>query len=359
MIGRFGAIIAVALFATQSLSEPIRVATFNIELVRDGPGLALRDLQRDGDPQIDAITAVIAATAPDILVLQGLDYDYGLETLGAFKRALAEPYGHLFARPTNRGLRTSFDADGDGRSGQAADAQGFGRFYGQGAMALLSRFPIDADRVQDFTDLLWKDAPGSPMPQNPDGTVFPSAEAAAGQRLSSSGHWIVPLRVGQGAPLTVMMFHASPPVFDGPEDRNGLRNAAEIGLWLQVLDGTLGVAPTGPFMIAGSANLDPYDSDGRTQTMRDLLSDPRVQDPQPQSDGGAQADPEGHIGANALDTVDWPGVGRLRVDYVLPSSDLVIDGSGVFWPPVGTDGHEIALRASRHRLVWVDVILPD
>ena len=38
--------------------------------------------------------------------------------------------------------------------------------------------------------------------------------------------------------LTILAFAATAPVFDGPEDRNGLRNAAEIGLWPLLLDGT-------------------------------------------------------------------------------------------------------------------------
>jgi hypothetical protein len=51
----------------------------------------------------------------------------------------------------------------------------------------------------------------------------------------------------------------------------------------------------------------------------------------------------------------------MRVDYVLPSRDLEIAASGVFWPKADDAGAALlsvgAALASRHRLVWVDVIL--
>lgn len=340
-------------------ADTLRIATFNAELTRDGPGLLLRDIRRGEDAQIGAVVEVIATVRPDILALQGLDYDFGLEALTALSDLLAEAgaaYPHRLALPTNRGAQTGLDLDGDGRAGDGSDAQGFGRFYGQGAMALVSRYPIDSDAVLDFTSLLWADLPGAARPVTADGTPFPTAEVAAVQRLSSSGHWVVPIAVADKQ-ITVMTFHASPPVFDGPEDRNGHRNADEIRLWTHLLNGDLGPVPEGPFVIAGAATLDPFDSEGRHEALRALLDDPRLQDPQPISAGAAAAPDQGHGGPNAQDTVDWEGVGRLRVDYVLPASDLRIVGAGVFWPDVGQPGHEAAVTASRHRLVWVDIDL--
>lgn len=351
-----GAFCTVLMSASPAVSETLRIATYNVELTREGPGLLLRDILNGEDPQVAALSEVIHRTNPDVLALQGMDYDFGLEALTAFNDQLSMPYEYVFALPTNRGLRTGEDADGNGRTGDASDAQGFGRFYGQGAMALLSRHRLETDVVQDFTALLWIDLPGAELPRYPDGTLFPSDAVMQLQRLSSSGHWIVPIRVSDDLVLSILTFHASPPVFDGPEDRNGLRNAAEISLWSRVLGGSLGTAPAGPYIIAGSATLDPYDSDGRNWVIQDLTNDPRVQDPKPESLGAAGAEDQGHRGANALDTVDWEGVGRLRADYVLPSADLAVVASGTFWPAPGEEGHDVALRASRHRLVWVDVL---
>lgn len=358
--GAICALTCAVFSASVAFAETVRVASFNMELVREGPGLALRDIRRADDPQISAIIEVLGRVRPDILAVQGLDYDFGLETLNALNSRLGEAglsYPYALALPTNRGLQTGLDLDGDGRAGEAADAQGFGRFYGQGAMALLSRYPVDQDGVLDFTTLLWAELPETQRPMLEDGTPFPSAQAAAQQRLSSSGHWVVPVRIGETQRLTLLTFHAAPPVFDGPEDRNGRRNADEIRLWRHLLDGRLGPVPATPFVIAGAATLDPFDSDGRHEAIRDLLSDPRLQDPGPTSSGAATAPDEGHAGPNELDTVEWEGVGRLRVDYVLPSADLSITDAGVFWPAPGEAGHEAALTASRHRLVWVDVVV--
>lgn len=339
--------LGLCLLAPAVRGDTIRVASFNAELVRDGPGLLLRDIMAGDDPQIAAFVAVVAAVSPDILVLQGVDFDHRLATLIALNSALAAAgadYPDILALPTNRGLDSGRDLDGDGQAGGPGDAQGYGRFYGQGAMAILSRFPIRRDALRDFTPLRWADLPGALRPERPDGSVFPTPQAWEIRRLSSSGHWVVPIDTSQGM-LTMLAFHAGPPVFDGPEDANGRRNHDEIVFWQRLLDGELGMPPGQPFVLAGSANLDPDRGEGRRTAIRGLLDDPRLQDPAP-------------IGAGGLDTVDWPLVGRLRVDYVLPSSDLAVAGGAVHWPAEGAPGHDAALAASRHRLVWVDVALP-
>ena len=222
-------------------------------------------------------------------------------------------------------------------------------------MALLSRHPVAAGEVRDFSALLWRDLPGATLPEV-DGARFPSERALAVQRLSSTGHWAVPVEA-PGGRVTVLAFDATPPLFDGPEDRNGLRNADEIRLWQVYLDGALGPAPEGRFAVMGNANLDPVDGDGRHGAIAALLADPRLQDPAPRSLGGAASATPGHAGDPALDTADWrePDPGNLRVDYVLPSADWRVTGAGVHWP----EGDGPAMDASRHRLVWVDVVAPD
>ena len=341
-------------------AETIRIASFNTELQRDGPGLLLRDIRQDRDAQIKAVVDVITRNSPDILALQGFDWDYQGVALAAFVETLGHAgarYPFHYAPRPNSGLTTDLDLDGDGRKGGPGDAQGFGRFSGQGGMAVLSRFPILTGQAQNLSDVLWRDIPGALMPVHENGTPFPSPEAQAIQRLSSTGHWIVPIQLPDDSILSLMVFQAGPPVFDGPEDRNGRRNHDEILLWQQVLDATFGPAPTRRFVLAGGANLDPADSDGRRKAIRALLQDRRFQDPMPISDGATQAGDQGHRGDNQTDTVDWPRVGRLRVDYLLPSADWQVQATGVYWPAPGQDGHDIALTASRHRLVWVDLTL--
>lgn len=348
--------------AGTAAAETLRVATFNAELHRKGPGLLLRDILTAKDPQVEAAAAVIAAAAPDVLLLTGFDYDLEGVALAAFAERVAAagaPYPHRFALRPNTGMATGLDLDGDGGAGGPGDAQGFGRFAGEGGMAVLSRLPLG--EATDYSAFLWRDLPGNLM----DGAGL-SPEAAAVQRLSTTGHWAVPVTLPDGTTLTLLAFLATPPVFDGPEDRNGRRNHDEAAFWLRLLDDALPyAAPTAPFVLLGDANLDPVDGDGRAQALAALLADPRLQDPGPESAGGAGAEEGGpnaaHRGDPARDTADWPeegGPGNLRVDYVLPSVDLIVEGAAVWWPAPGDAAAEAAAQASRHRLVWADLHLP-
>ncbi|MEM8653512.1 MAG: endonuclease/exonuclease/phosphatase family protein [Pseudomonadota bacterium] len=323
-------------------ADTLRIATYNTELQRDGPGLFLRDLARGEDDQIAAVLAVIAKADADVLALQSIDYDLTGEALARFAEAAGYP--HHFALRPNTGMPTGLDMDGDGLLGGPRDAQGYGRFSGQGGMAILSRLPIDTAEVQDLSDILWVDMPDAQLPEVL-GEPFPSPEAQAAQRLSTTGHWIVPIETPDG-PFQLMTFHASPPVFDGPEDRNGKRNHDEIRLWQHVLDGTLGSAPGGPFVIAGDANLDPKDGSGLRSAITRLLSDQRL----------INLSPRGHFGT---DTVDWtdPLPGDLRVSYVLPSVHWMVVDSGVLWPAPDDPFADTVTTASRHRLVWADLAL--
>lgn len=342
-----------------SAADSLRVATYNVELERKGPGLLLRDMERGGDAQIEAALRVIARVAPDVLALQGLDWDYDQVALTAFAELLAgagAPYPHLFSARPNRGLASGLDLNGDGRLGGPEDGHGFGEFTGQGGMAVLSRFPIVTEDIRDLSAVLWRDLPDALLPTHPDGTPFPSEAALAAQRLSNTGHWIVPIALVDESRMALLTFQAVPPVFDGPEDQNGRRNHDEILIWRDVLDGEYGPVPD-RFVLAGGANLDPQDSDGLRSAIRTLLGDPRLQDPRPESPGGAAAEDQGHAGDSALDTVDWRGPGRLRVDYVLPSAGWQVVDAGVYWPAPGQEGHDDALAGSRHRLVWVDLAL--
>ena len=355
------ALVAACLFslaASAAHAEIIRIATYNTELSRDGPGLLLRDIQRGDDPAINAVVEVIARIDADILVLQGIDWDLQLRTLDALRDALkgaGAPYLHRFALRPNSGLASGHDLDGDGRLGGPGDAYGFGAFTGQGGIAILSRFPIHSDQALDYSALLWQDFPNALLPTYPDGAPFPSAEARAVQRLSSTGHWVVPIETPNGQ-LNILTFQAGPPVFDGPEDRNGKRNHDEIRLVSEILHQRFAPLPSGPVVIAGGANLDPWDSDGRGEAIRALLADLTLQDPAPESPGARVAPSEGHRTPDARDTVDWPNVGRLRVDYILPAATLEVGDAGVYWPVDDGDAATVQ-AASRHRPVWVDLKL--
>ncbi len=353
-----GVFCALLLLGGVAGAETLRIATYNSDLTRKGPGLLLRDILKGEDAQIAAVQEVIKAVAPDILVLQGIDYDYGLSALSALRDALSNgrvDYPYIFALRPNAGMATGLDMDGDGRKGGARDGQGYGQFAGEGGMAILSRLPIDTAAARDFSAMLWKDIPGALLPEI-EGKPFPSAQAQAVQRLSSVAHLVVPIELEQGRSLDLLTFHATPPVFDGPEDLNGRRNHDEILFWLHYLNGEFGPAPDRDFVVIGDANLDPVDGEGRKQAILDLLNDPRVQDPKPMRPGVVE-NTNGDKGDPKLDTVDWPlpDPGPRRVDYILPSADLKVVGSGVYWPEKGSKAAAVAAAASRHRMVWVDL----
>ncbi len=327
----------------------------------------LRDILSAKDPQTESVIRVVAHVDADVLLITSFDYDANRVALSAFAgalRAAGTDYPYLFALVPNTGLPTGGDLDADGRLGEAEDAQGFGDFAGQGGMALLSKLPIDERSARDFGPMLWIDLPGAQLPMVGDTPYF-RPEVSARLRLSSVGHWDVPVILPDGTRLHLLAFHNSTPAFDGPEARNDLRNRDELLFWLRYLDNM----PDRRFVLLGDTNLDPSDGDGFRDAMQAFLRDPRLQDPMPQSTGATEAAAlQGGVnlaqrGDPSLDTADWPDEdgwpGNLRVDYVLPAAGLSVLNAGVFWPATGDplrallgDGEG---RASRHALVWVDI----
>ncbi len=322
--------------AGPALSQPLRLATWDPGLSRDGPGLLLRDIVK-GDPQVVAAAQVIAETAPDAILLTGVDWDLEGRALTAFADLLAaqgHAMPHRHAGQPNRGLQTGQDLDGDGHAGRPRDAQGYGEFTGQQGLALLSRLPIE--QVTDYTATLWRDIPQNRMPPTDHADV---------QRLSSAAHWDIALRTSAG-PLHLLAFAATPPAF---EPRNIARNHDEITFWLHRL-------PDSPFAVIGNLNLDPLDGDGDPSALEALLA--VVQDPAPRGffqppQTGPNAD---HLGDPALDTAEYKDApGNLRLDYILPAQDMEVVASGVAWPAPGTPLAERVALASRRKLVWVDL----
>ncbi len=312
----------------------------------------LRDLLADElAPDIQGAVRQIARADADILVLSGIDYDHGRHALGALRDRLNDAgvlYPHTFSQRPNAGLATQDDLDGDGRARGPRDAQGYGEFAGQGGLAVLSRYPVTG--WVDHSENLWRDLPGA--------LILESDAGWKAQRLSSNAHWELEVE-GPWGPLTLWVFHATPPVFDGPEDRNGRRNHDEAAFWLRRLDLA---PPRGAFVLLGDANLDPLDGDGRPEAILALLDHPLLQDVEPRSEAGAvMAAAEGganltHRGDPTLDTANWAddenGPGNLRVDYVLPSRHWRADAAGIAW--TRSDGD--ADGAPRHGLVWVDLV---
>ena len=298
---------------------------------------------------------MIAHIDADILSLTNFDFDADSLALAAFLDVLMNEgieYPYKFAPLPNSGRPSDLDLDADGRFGEPEDAVGYGRFWGDGGLVVLSKLPINTPKIRTLSDIVWGDLP--------TGRVNALPEAHHRLPVSTSGHLIVPIAAPAGE-LAILVSASTAPIFDGPEDRNGLRNADELALWSLFFAGHFG-SPPGTYVLAFNTNLDPIDGDGLNAEMADFLKSPNVIDPMPISHGAVTAADSDHRGLPELDTVDWPDArpGNLRVNYVLPSPNLRVLNAGVFWPDpndrefeiLGSDG----LAAGPHRMVWVDVI---
>ena len=151
--------------AVPAAADTIRVATWNVDLARDGPGLLLHELERGPKPQLAAVLAVIRAVRPDVLLVTRFDHDLRGRALDAFRARLAEgadgiDYPYAFHGPVNAGVPSGLDLDGDGLGLGSGDAHGWGRFPGNGGMAILSRLPLDTAAARTFRELRWRELPG-------------------------------------------------------------------------------------------------------------------------------------------------------------------------------------------------------
>lgn len=387
------ALVMPAWVSAKGPPEPVRFATFNASLNRSGAGLALADLSSPGNAQASAVAEIIQRTRPEVLLINEFDFEPDNALADAFQenylRIAQHPdvdpieYPHVFVAPSNTGIPSGFDLNNDGVVGGPDDAFGFGFFPGQFGMAVFSQHPIRAEQIRTFQTFLWKDMPGALLPVNPaTGEPWYTAEELEVVRLSSKSHWDVPISV-RGTTVHFLVSHPTPPVFDGPEDRNGRRNHDEIRLWADYVtpgaggyiyddDGVDGgLRPGSKFVIAGDLNSDPFDGDSIPGSAQLVLDNPRVNTSvTPSSDGAVQASErqgranEDHVGDPRFDTADFNDAapGNLRVDYVLPSRALRIVDAAVFWPvaedPLFRLVGDFPFPSSDHRLVWVDVMVP-
>jgi endonuclease/exonuclease/phosphatase family metal-dependent hydrolase len=363
----------------------LRVATYNTSLYSDDAGGLVRRLEA-GDARARDIAAVLQRTRPDIVLLNEFDYDaagraadlFQRDYLGVAQAAGGGPlhYPHRYLAPVNTGVPSGLDLDGSGGVGTSGrnrgnDAWGYGLHPGQYGMLVLSRYPIDAAAARTFQLLKWSALPGALRPRDPaSGAWFHPDPVWQALRLSSKSHWDVPVRTPLGV-VHVLASHPTPPVFDGPENRNGLRNHDEIRLWSEYLapgakpwlcddQGRCGGLAAGArFVIVGDLNADPHDGDGMHEAIARLLGDPRIDASfVPKSPGAVQRAAEHGLprtGEAATHTGDFgPRAGTLRLDYVLPSRNLRVRDGAVYWPATGTLPDD-PTRSSDHHLVWLDL----
>jgi hypothetical protein len=372
-------------------ASTVRVATFNASLNRNAEGQLVADLSTPGNAQAATVAEIIQRVRPDILLINEFDFVPNQQAANLFQdNYLSLPqngaapihYPYVYVAPSNTGIPSGFDLNNNGVIGGGDDAFGFGLFPGQFGMVVYSRYPILEDRVRTFQNFLWADMPHALLPDDPatpEPADWYSEEELAVFRLSSKSHWDVPIRV-QGRVIHLLASHPTPPVFDGPEDRNGTRNFDEIRLWADYItpgrtsryiyddQGRRGGLRGEHFVIVGDQNSDPRDGDSIPGAIQQLLRHKRVNaSNRPASEGAVEAAAlQGganatHLSNPRFDTADFADTapGNLRADYVLPSRELDIEDSGVFWPkqddPLFRLVGNFPFPSSDHRLVWIDL----
>lgn len=368
----------------------IRVATFNCSLNRKTPDGLVMELSEKDSEQAANVARLIRKVNPDILLLNEFDYDENHRAIDLFRENyLADQggqsspqYKFCYTAPVNTGVPSGFDLDNDGKTDGAGDGYGYGKFPGQYGMVILSKYPIVTEKVRTFQTFLWKDMPDANLPDNP-ATDAPadwySEEELAVFRLSSKSHWDVPVDIN-GAAVHVLVSHPTPPVFDGPEDRNGKRNHDEIRFWADYItpekSGYIyddkkkfgGLKEDALFVIMGDQNADPFDGDTFDNAIDRLLKHPSITDTLPLSKGAEEASKIqagvnlNHKSDPKYDTYQSsPGKtpGNLRLDYILVSKRMKVTAANVYWPGTNeaaneADNSEI-LKCSDHRMVYVDL----
>ncbi len=366
--------------------KQIRVATFNVSMeatnYRNAPDDELNpnalkeQLVTGKNLQIKNIAEIIQRTRPDIVLLNEFDYieDHRFGVTAFVKNYLNQPqkpdtkpidYPYFFVAPVNTGVPSPFDFNRDGvANGKGGDAWGYGNYPGQYAMVVLSQFPIDRKNIKTFQYFRWKDMPGALRPKIPASDEYwYSDEQWHEFRLLSKSMWDIPI-LWNNQSMHVLALHPTPPVFDGPENRNGLRNHDEIRLLADYLSGasyiyddtkTPAVFSGERFVVMGDLNASIHSKETYAGTMEMLLEHPLINaEVTPMSTGGKRNSPKDKFASEH--TAIW----KSRADYVLPSKKgfKVLSG-GVFWPEPKQRLFRLVKdrsASSDHRLVYLDLL---
>jgi len=379
-----GVLAITALFSLNTFaSESLRVATFNVSMdatnhTPKGEQVkcdALVNALKANHQQIKNIAEIIQRVRPDIILLNEFDYipkEQGIEyfnqhylNVGQQKQA-AINYPYSYIAPVNTGLATEFDLDNDGKkNGVMGDAQGFGFFEGHYGMAILSKYPINFDKVRTLQTFKYKDMPNAQMPVMPKtGENWYNAQEWQTLRLSSKSFWDLPISVNDKT-IHVIASHPTPPVFDGEEDRNGKRNHDEVRLIADYVSNAKyiyddkgekgGLKAHSRFVILGDLNAAPEGDKARTNTTDQLLKNPLINASFVPKSEGAKEQYDVPYAQNY--SANW----QARVDYVLPSNyGLKIRDGGVFWPTKTSSEYRLIKdrnASSDHRMVWLDLVI--
>lgn len=348
----------------------LRIATLHAGITADPQAEApveslVNSLATGNHSQARAVAQTAQLNDPDVLILTGVSYDEDQQIAEQLSGYLASgqhsaaglEYPYVFTAPTNSGRESGVDLDGDGSIGGPGDAVGYGEYPGQYGTVIFSKYPIMEDEVRTFQQFLWSDVPESGMPQD----TYSDLEASV-LRLSETSLWDVPVEVeGQRISLlttAVVSENGTEDTARGDDLRQAIADYVAGQAWYLYDDEGESAAGSSAahYVVAGV----PVAKTG-PENLDVLLESPMLQDPQPEAvtERPLSGRPGSVWHTDQLATRYVPGDRDVRASYVLPSSTLQVDGSGVFWPGEGELGYQLVnprgVYTLADRLVWVDL----
>lgn len=378
--------------------------------------------------QIRNVAAIIQHNRPDILLLNEFNNDgYGSkETMQLFQKnylkhsqslnsvdgnEMQEPieYPYLESYSTNTGLKSGLDLNNNGKIDDSPDDMfGFGYYHGHYAFGLMSKYELDKENTRTFQKFLWKDmkekdgiTPVSiptitansqdkriPVGMKTGDNWFTNEEWNK-IRLSSKNHVDVPIIINNKK-IHLLISHPTPPAFDTITETNILRNRYEILFWKHYVENKMFIYDDKgrfggidglkeKFVIMGDLNADNFNSTNNPKTrigINELISsqfinkDYAIGKWTPTSIGAKEdVMQNGQYRYNHEKPESRTSVFGLRVDWTLPSWNLNIFNTGVFWAGkkekgkllfndsrIGKHGNSKEI-SSDHRMVWITIHL--
>ena len=369
--------------------------------------------------QIRNIAAIIQKNRPDTLVLNEFNNDgtgsdktiisnfqknylahgQSLNSIdgGNIQNPIQYPFFETYS--TNTGLASGMDLNNDGQiNNSPTDAYGFGYYHGHYAIALLSIHEIDKKNTRTFQEFKWKDLPNSKIPKIEEITSSTPSGMKVGDnwftndewnniRLSSKNHLDVPIKIKKGnttETINLLISHPTPPAFElGGTKVNYWRNKGEIDFWTHYINNepTLyddkgnkgGIDGTkNKFVILGDLNSDYFSGNGiqdKINGITGLLNSKLLNSSVATGNSiaisnGGKLEPNSKIHSKPESRTSTFG---LRVDYSLPSNNLEILNTGIYWQAEGEEGRLLFNDprigqygngkeiSSDHRFVWTTI----
>ena len=239
--------LAALLLAPASAAAPpdadVRFATFNASLNRNFAGQFVSDISTPNNVQAKNAAETIQRVRPDVLLINEFDFDAAGDALRLFQdnylsigQSGAAPivYPYRYAAESNTGHPVRIRPEQQRRDRRAGRRVRLRLLPGTVRHGRLLDVPDRPDRDPDLPEVPLeghagqRSCPDDPATPAPADWYSPAEQNVF--RLSSKSHWDLPILVG-GKVVHFLTSHPTPPVFDGPEDRNGTRNYDEIRFW--------------------------------------------------------------------------------------------------------------------------------